>query len=169
MAPKITKKLVLAAGLVVGLSLAGKIVLPAIADGAAKTGDLIDRDFQDACRRHIERKFFEHINATDDQRTQIDKVVDSTVAETYPLREQLREGLVQLNDLSAKDDTTDDQILQKAHELRALHEQIADKALDAMLKIRKVMTSEQRKQVAGHIDNLLTGKWKHHRDNAAPD
>jgi Spy/CpxP family protein refolding chaperone len=164
MAPKTTRKILIAAGLVAALSLAGKIVLPAIADQAAAAGNLIDRDFQDACRKHIERRFFEHINATDDQKEKIDKLVAATVDETYPMREQLREGLVQLNDMSAKDDTTDEQILDKAHELRALHEQVADKALDTMLKIRRTMTSDQRKLVAGHINDLLTGHWRHFKE-----
>jgi periplasmic protein CpxP/Spy len=92
---------------------------------------------------------------------------------TRPDREALRQGLLQLSNLMSSDDATDDQITQKAHELRALHEKINDQRLDSLLKVRKVLTKEQRNKINERINEVITGGMKPRRigfllDNVSP-
>jgi len=126
-------------------------------DGA---GNLIDKDFQAAIRKHFERRFFNLIDASDSQRQSIDKLLSTQADSSLPMREQLREGLVDLNHMCAKDETTDSQITDKVHELRSLHEQIMDTRLATMLKVRQQLTQDQRKAVCDKLNNLLTGEGR---------
>jgi Spy/CpxP family protein refolding chaperone len=160
MQPNKTRNLLLGTALVAVVFGAGKLGLPALAaDTAVAAGNLIDRDFQDACRKHFEKKFFHNIGATSEQQAKIDKLVENSMDETLPMREKLKQGLLDLNDMAAKDDTTDDQIVQKAHELRALHEQIADRRLQTVLAVRQELTGDQRKQIASRIKGLISGDF----------
>jgi Spy/CpxP family protein refolding chaperone len=126
-------------------------------DGA---GNLIDKDFQSAIRKHFERRFFNLIDASDNQRQAIDKMLGAQADQLLPTREQLRDGLVELNNMCAKEDTTDSQITDKVHELRALHEQIMDTRLATMLKVRQQLTQDQRKTICDKLNNVLTGAGK---------
>jgi Spy/CpxP family protein refolding chaperone len=126
-------------------------------DGA---GNLIDKDFQAAIRKHFERRFFNLIDASDSQRQAIDKMLSTQADQLLPMREQLKEGLVDLNNMCAKEDVTDSQITDKVHELRALHEQIMDARLATMLKVRQQLSQDQRKTICDKLNNLLTGEAK---------
>jgi Spy/CpxP family protein refolding chaperone len=125
------------------------------ADGQA-TG-LIDKDFETAVRKFVSRRFYRRINASDEQRQKLDSIWTSTMETTRPERERLRQGLLELSDLMASDAATDEQISQKAHELRAMHEKINDQRLDSILKARKVLTPEQRKKVHARIADRISG------------
>lgn len=150
-------------GVVIGiaaLALGFGVWVGAEAANGEGAGNLIDKDFQLAIRKHIERRFFNLIDASDSQRQSIDKLVAAQADQSYPMREKLREGLVQLNNMAAKDDVTDSQITDKVHELRALHEEIMDGRLSTMLKIRQQLSLDQRKAVADRINDLLSGGGK---------
>lgn len=129
---------------------------------AAPSG-LIDRDFEVAVRKFISKRFYNRIDATDEQRQKLDSLWMSTMEATRPNREELRQSALQLSALMATDEATDAQITEKAHELRALHQKVMDQRLDTVLKARKVLTKEQRAKINETISELITGGMKPRR------
>jgi Spy/CpxP family protein refolding chaperone len=121
------------------------------------TAPLIDKDFEVAMRKFVTKRFYNRIDATDDQRQKLDALFAGTQEKTRPLREQLRQGLLDVSELSASNDATDEQILAKVKELRAIHEQVSDARIDAMLKARKVLTAEQRQMINKRVSEAITG------------
>lgn len=142
------------------LAIGGKLAAPAIAKGAASTAALIDKDWQVACVKHFEKRFFTWINASDAQQTQIDSLIAQSMDDTYSDREKLREGLVELNNSFSSADAKDEDITAKAHALRDLHQKVMDKRLDTLLKVRQTLTPEQRKQIGSRVNEFLTGTMK---------
>lgn len=130
---------------------------------AAPTTGLIDKDFEVAVRKFISKRFYNRIDATAEQRKQLDSIWMSTMEATRPDREAVRQDALELSALIATDDATDEQITQKAHELRALHQKVMDERLGGLLKARKVLTKEQRSKVHERITELVTGGLKPRR------
>ncbi len=124
---------------------------------------LIDKDFELAVRKFVSKRFYNRIDATDEQRQKLDSIWMGTMESTRPAREEVRQGALQLSALMATDDATDEQITEKAHELRALHQKVMDQRLDSVLKARKVLTKAQRAQVNERISELITGGLKPRR------
>lgn len=129
----------------------------------AAPGGLIDKDFEVAVRKFISKRFYNRIDATDEQRQKLDSIWMGTMEATRPGREELRQEALQLSALMATDEATDEQITEKAHELRALHQKIMDQRLDSVLKARKVLTKAQRGQINERISELITGGMKPRR------
>lgn len=118
---------------------------------------LIDKDFESSLRKFVSKRFYNRIDATGEQRQQLEAIWTGTMEQTRPEREQLRHGLLDLSTLLASDTATDEQIKEKAHALRALHEKINDERLDSVIKARKVLTPEQRQKIQGRFQDRLTG------------
>lgn len=156
-----TKRLIRGKALALGFALlipAG-IWMAQVAD-AAPPSSLIDKDFEVALRKFISKRFYNRIDASDDQRQKLDSIWTGTMETTRPAREELRQGALQLSALMASDEASDEQITQKAHELRALHEKVMDQRLDSLLKARKVLNKDQRQQIHDRISQLITGGLK---------
>jgi Spy/CpxP family protein refolding chaperone len=130
---------------------------------APGAGTLIDKDFEVALRKFISKRFYNRIDATDEQRAKLESIWTGTMESTRPERENLRQGALGLSNLMATDEATDEQITQKAHELRAMHEKIQDERLSALLQARKILTKEQREQINQRITQLITGGLKPRR------
>ncbi len=123
----------------------------------AITGCLIDKDLEQALKNHIQKRFFNLVAASDEQQTKISTLVDAQIEANRPLREQIREHLIDISNLMADESTTDEQITQKVEGIRALRQQMQDKRLDTALKIRKVLTQDQRQIVSTKLKGFLTG------------
>lgn len=123
----------------------------------AGAGSLIDKDFEVALRKFISKRFYNRIDATDEQRAKLDSIWMGTMEATRPQREQLRQGALELSNLIAGDEATDEQIMQKVQQLRALHEKVMDQRIDSLLQARKVLTAEQRAVINERITQLITG------------
>lgn len=123
----------------------------------AGAGTLIDKDFEMALRKFVSKRFYNRIDATDEQRAKLDSIWMSTMEATRPQREQLRQGALELSNLIAGDEATDEQITQKVQQLRALHEKVMDQRIDSLLQARKVLTAEQRAQINERITQVITG------------
>jgi Spy/CpxP family protein refolding chaperone len=136
------------------------------AAGPAAGAALIDKDFESALRKFVSKRFYNRIDATAKQREQLEAIWTGTMDGTRPMREELREGLLDLSNLFASDAASDEQIAAKAHELRALHEKIADQRLDSMLKARHVLTKEQRDKINQCISEVITGGLRPRRLSA---
>lgn len=130
---------------------------------APGASSLIDKDFEVAVKRFISKRFYNRVDATDEQRAKLDSIWTGTMEGTRPDREAIRHGILDLSNMMASDAATDDQITQKAHELRVLHEKVMDERLNSLLQARKVLTKEQRKQVNDRITQVITGGLKPRR------
>jgi Spy/CpxP family protein refolding chaperone len=125
---------------------------------APGASSLIDKDFELSVRKFISKRFYNRVDATDEQRAKLDSIWNNTMETTRPEREALRHGFLELSNLMASDDATDEQITQKAHELRAMHEKVMDQRLNSLLQARKVLTKEQRKQINDRITHVISGR-----------
>ncbi|MBX9692490.1 MAG: Spy/CpxP family protein refolding chaperone [Cyanobacteria bacterium] len=153
---KAGKPAALAVGAFAVLGVVAAQVEPAYAVKAL-TGCLIDKDLEEALKNHFEKRFFNLIEATDDQQSKISGLVDAQLEAARPVRQQIKEQLMDITALIADENSTDEQITQKVEGIRALRQQIQDKRLDTALKIRKVLTKEQRQVVSNRIKGVLTG------------
>lgn len=132
---------------------------PALA-APANSGSLIDKDFEVALRKFVSKRFFNRIDATNDQREKLSAIFSDTQESTRPDRESLRQGLIDLSSMMANDKVNDEDIAKKVHELRELRSRIMDKRLSAALAARKVLTAEQRQKIHDKITEVLTGGLK---------
>lgn len=128
--------------------------------GPASVGGLIDKDFETALRKFVSKRFFNRIDATDEQRAKIGSLFEKTMDETRPDREQFRQGLLELSNLMASKDATDEQIRQKVADVKAVKQKIQDKRLSTALEVRKILTVEQRQKIQDRVQNLITGNAK---------
>ncbi len=142
------------------------VLIPAMAGLAQASlagpaaGTLIDKDFETAMRKFVSRRFFNRIDANDEQRAKLSALIEKTTDETRPAREQFRQGLLDLSNLMASKDASDDQIKQKVDEIRGMKEKLMDRRLVAVLEARKILTVEQRQKVNNRIQDVITGGAK---------
>ncbi len=147
-----------------GLTLIAPVLLsvPTLAGTPAATS-LIDKDFEVALRKFVSKRFFNRIDASDEQREKLSKIMADTQDETRPAREELRRSLLDLNDMMADSKTSDEAIKNKVKELREKREKLQDRRLSALLEARKVLTDEQKEQIRERINGLITGGAKPRR------
>lgn len=149
----------------VGLLLVSAVSLPLlqVAFAAPSTSPLIDKEFDGALGKFLAKKFCKRIDASDEQTEKITKIVAATREETRPMREELRQGLIQLSTMVARDDATDEQIKAKAMELRSMHEKVMDVRLESALKARHVLNHDQLEKINKRLTNLLSGDFTPNR------
>ena len=136
-------------------------MLPVFAGGALAP-KLIDKPFEECLIRHFQTRFFNRIDATKEQRQKLADIFAERSDETRPMREELRQGLLELNELMAQKDTSDQQIIDKAHQLRELRNKMMDERLKSVLMVRDVLTQGQRELISSRISGLISGQWNHH-------
>lgn len=155
MKEKVKQSAVVVAALAVGCFAGANWDQPVWAGNPAQK--LIDAEFEDALRKHFQKRFFNLIEATDEQREKLSSLLAQRMNETRPMREELRQGAVELSQLMAKNDVTDEQIVGKAHELRDLRNKIMDERLSTVLKVRANLTQQQRQTLSDKVINLISG------------
>lgn len=158
---KVTKKVLAAAIAVITPVSIG--LAQATYAGNVPTGNLIDKDFEVALRKWVTKRFYNRIEATDDQRQKLDSLFSSTQEETRPLREQFRRSLIELSDMMAGEEATDEQIQAKVKDVRELKQKIMDQRINTALAARKVLTPAQRQKIHERITNLISGNLKPRR------
>ncbi|HEY9784070.1 MAG TPA: periplasmic heavy metal sensor [Candidatus Obscuribacterales bacterium] len=146
----------------IGMGVAGVgFIAPVWADNA-ELGSFIDPEFENAVRKHVEKRFFNLIDATDAQRNTLDELFKQRMESTRPVREEIRKGFVEVSQMMADESVSDDQIIKKVHEIRALREKLMDGRLETALKVRATLTKEQKQTVSNRIIGFLTGNSKRH-------
>lgn len=133
---------------------------PAAAGNATTVTKLTDRPFEECLIKHFQARFFNRIDASTEQRQKLSDIFSRRAEQTRPFREQLRQGMLDLSDMMARDDVSDEQLTAKAHEVRQLREKVADERLKSVLAVRAVLTPAQRQQISGTISGLISGQWK---------
>ncbi len=145
-----------AAALMASMTIGVAIYVPA-AEAIRAGENLIDGDFEEAMLKHFEKRFFKRIDATDDQQAQLSAIFLKQMQSSRSRREEIRRKLIDLSDFCASDNATDEQIKDKISELRSMREKLADSRIDVALKVRKILTAEQRKRISDRIANFLSG------------
>jgi len=144
-----------------GFFAGSNIDLPAMAaEPAGAIMTFADPDFENALRKHIVKKFLFNIGATEDQKKKISAIIEGQAEARSAERKELRKGAIELAQLMGSDTATDDEIVQKVHELRAMHEKLMDERVETALKVRSNLTSEQRKTISERVVSLLSGNCK---------
>jgi|SRR6516164_11755689 len=138
-----------------------KVLAPAEAKHAAGAA-LIDAEWENCLRTHFEKRLFNFIDATDDQEKNLDALFKQRMEETRPVREKLREGLVDLAKMFASQDASDEQIQEKAKELRALNQELAGGRITIALKVRNILNPDQRKLISDRLIGRLSGNERDH-------
>ena len=115
----------------------------------------VNTQFDDLVRQHYENRFFSKIGATPDQREKLTAILNKSFEEAKPLREEVRQDRLELNKLIADDNTSDEQVLDKANEVKSVRERLMDERMDTALAIRKVLSPEQRRKVSDTIAERL--------------
>jgi len=147
-----------AAALISTLILGGAVYVPAAEAGKAAGETLIDGDFEEAMLKHFEKRFFNKIDATEEQRTKLSDIFLKQMQGTRAQREAIRHKLLDLTDLIGAEGSTDDQIKAKISELREMREKLMDGRIDCALRVRAVLTPEQRKSIADRLASCLSGR-----------
>jgi Spy/CpxP family protein refolding chaperone len=142
---------------VAALTLGLAVYVPAAEAGKAAGEVLIDGDFEDAMLKHFEKRFFKRIDATEAQQTQLSEIFQTQMKGSRSQREAIRHKLIDLADSFAAEGSTDEQIKAKVLEVRSMHEKLMDTRVDTALKVRQVLTPEQRKTMADRMSSLLSG------------
>lgn len=153
---KAKKPAVLIIGLLTVVGLSVTQFVPAWA-GKTMTQALIDPELESALTNHFKKRFFNLIEASDDQKSKLSSLISRQLDDARPLRAQIREDLMDLSDLIANENTSDETIKKKVSEIRTLREQIQDKRLNTILEARAVLNKDQKKIVSNRIKGILTG------------
>ncbi len=139
--------------------IAGSAQPVSAADGS--DSKLIDKPFEQCLIKHFQTRFFNRIDASPKQRQKLGAIFARRSEETRPVREQLRQGYLELSEMLAKEDATDEQLTAKAHEVRGLRDKVMDERINSVLEARAVLTPAQRRQISDKISGLISGQWKH--------
>jgi periplasmic protein CpxP/Spy len=92
-------------------------------------------------------KWQEQLNLSADQKAQIKQIRDQEKSSSVALRQQMKAAFEKQQSLMTGN-ASDDQIRQQHKEMQALRQQVEDRRFDSMLKIRQVLTPEQRVKAA---------------------
>jgi periplasmic protein CpxP/Spy len=92
-------------------------------------------------------KWQEQLNLSADQKAQIKQIRDQEKSASQSLRQQMRTAFEKQQSLMTGN-ASDDQLRQQHREAQALRQQAEDRRFDTMLKIRQVLTPEQRTKAA---------------------
>ncbi len=135
------------------------LIAPALA-GPLNSDSLVDPEWESAVRKHVEKRFFNLIDATEVQKTQLDDLFKQRVEGNRQKRDEIKKGVVEIAQLMADDSASDEQIKGKVLEIRKMREQLMDSRVDTALKVRTILTKEQRKIVSDKVIGFITGNQR---------
>ncbi len=92
-------------------------------------------------------KWQEQLNLSADQKAQIKQIRDQERSSSEGLRQQMKAAAEKQKSLMTGN-ATDDQLRQQYREIQALRQQLGERRFDTKLKIRQVLTPEQRVKAA---------------------
>jgi periplasmic protein CpxP/Spy len=98
-------------------------------------------------RKGMGEQWGKELNLTTEQQAQIKTIRDQEKTASESLRQQMKTAREQLGTLMAGN-ASDAQLRQQHEQVRQLGQQLGDRRFDTMLKIRNVLTPEQRTKAA---------------------
>ncbi|MBZ0185611.1 MAG: Spy/CpxP family protein refolding chaperone [Candidatus Obscuribacterales bacterium] len=120
---------------------------------------IMDEDLKLALIAHFEKRFFNLIDATEEQKTKINALFSDQLEFARPLRAQMRKEAMDLADILPQDSLSEEQLREKIESIRALKEKIADKRLDTVLAVNGLLNKEQRQAISSKMKSRLTGNF----------
>ena len=118
--------------------------------------------------RHGER-VLDAVGASAEQKTQIRQIMDSARADMKPLREAARTLHQQAQSLLAQP-TVDARALETVRQqLSANHDQVSKRLMQAMLDASRVLSPEQRKQIAARATQQRSMMQRHRAERESLD
>ncbi len=124
---------------------------------AAASAALIEPELESALKKHFEKRWFSLIAATDQQQIQLSKIIDKQTDNTRPVRQKVRQELLNLTDLLASETANDQEIKDKIEEIRKLRGKLIDLRVNTILEIRAQLTQDQRQTMANRAKGFLSG------------
>lgn len=116
-----------------------------------------DPQLREALKNHFINKFFNLIDATESQKKELNSLFDEQCQFATPIREKMRSRGLKIADMIADDSVSDQALLTEADELKAMREEIAARRRNTMIKVRSILTKEQKELIANRIKARLTG------------
>ena len=150
-----SNSILLAAATLVFVS--GAISAPLLAKPASQASfqEMDDERWVKCLKARIESKVFKAIDASEEQKTSLAKIVDETIETNKPLRSQLKEKATALTEGMADDNMTDEQLRSIWNEVRSLRAKISENREESLLKARAILNTKQRKILASRIEALI--------------
>ncbi|MFA6207884.1 MAG: Spy/CpxP family protein refolding chaperone [Candidatus Obscuribacterales bacterium] len=109
-----------------------------------------DPEFEAAVVKHLLKRFFNRIDASESQRTEISEIVESKRQANRSKRDALKAAMKEFLSSAASLDnseTSNDSLRAKAKVLRTMHEELMDDRLESFLKVRSLLSSEQKEKL----------------------
>lgn len=98
-----------------------------------------------------------------DQRKTIESILDTARDEGRKFRDEARDLKDQFLKTFSDPKVSADQVRDMARAMRKHHEDLADRRLEVLLKVRAVLTPEQLKKVPDAVDACRPGPGRRHR------
>ncbi|MBX9938212.1 MAG: Spy/CpxP family protein refolding chaperone [Candidatus Obscuribacterales bacterium] len=117
-----------------------------------------DPEFRQALIKHLQKRFFKKIGATDEQKEKIGALINSKIEANQSKRAELRKELESFADLVSNPGTDEQTIRDKAMVLRKLHQNLMDDRLETMLAVRAMLNDEQKAKLGTRLKALLNGE-----------
>lgn len=121
------------------------------------TQSIIEPELQSALRHHFQNKFFKLIEASESQRKEISTLFDNQFEYAKPIRQEMLQKGIALVDKMKDESVSDSELIKEIDSVKELKESIAQKRRSTMLKVRALLTKEQKELMAAKIKARLTG------------
>ena len=103
-------------------------------------------------------KMFQELNLSTDQQERIKAIRQESKENNSSLRQEMRQAREEMGKLMASD-TSDSELKQQHEKIQSLKQQLGTQRFETMLKIRQVLTPEQRTKMA----ELKQQRWENRR------
>jgi periplasmic protein CpxP/Spy len=131
-----------------------------IAQTATPTVPTVPKD-----RSNRGEKYFQQLNLSADQQSQIKSIKEQSKTASQGLREQMKTARTQYKTLLSSNDASGDQLRQAHQQVQTLGQQLGEQRFETMLKIRNVLTPEQRTKLT-ELRQQNRQTYKNHQQQA---
>lgn len=104
------------------------------------------------------KKIFQELNLTTEQQQRIQAIRQESKENNSSLRQEMRQTKEEMRELMAND-TSDNELRQQHEKIQNLKKELGNQRFETMLKIRQVLTPEQRTKMA----ELKQQRWEKRR------
>lgn len=112
-------------------------------------------------------RMLDRVNATPEQRTQIQQIMQKQAGEVGSRREAGRALRQQMMALFAQPTVDANAVEALRQKQQAMHDEASRRMTAAMVEISRVLTPEQRKQMAEHMSQRIEMMQRHQRERQA--
>lgn len=109
-----------------------------------------DPEFEAAVVRHVLKRFLNRIDASESQRTEISEIVENKRKANQSKRDALKAAMKEFLSSAASLDNSEssnDSLRVQARVLRTMHEELMDDRLESFLKVRSLLSTEQKEKL----------------------